>query len=133
MCAKQLGNFDVLLAKSLGQQISNIDLSTVTPLIKRDKVEKPVIFIGAGTCGLGAGAGQTIEATRKYISEKNIEADIIEVGCIGLCSAEPLASRSHGCGCIVCVKPRNSTMRARALHAATAQVPFPLFVVHAHE
>ncbi|MEI6093554.1 MAG: NADH-quinone oxidoreductase subunit NuoF [bacterium] len=58
--------------------------------LKRDDVERPVIFIGTGTCGLGAGAGKTLSAIQKYIKENNIDADVIEVGCIGLCSEEPV-------------------------------------------
>lgn len=55
-----------------------------------DKVEKPTIFLGTGTCGLGAGAGKTLKIIKSYLSDKNIEADIVEVGCIGLCAEEPL-------------------------------------------
>jgi len=58
--------------------------------ITREKVDKPVIFIGAGTCGLGAGAKATRKQIEKYLNEHDIEADIVEVGCIGLCSSEPL-------------------------------------------
>ncbi|OFY34632.1 MAG: NADH dehydrogenase [Bacteroidetes bacterium GWF2_38_335] len=50
----------------------------------------PNIFVGAGTCGLGAGADKTIAEVNKYLSEKNIKAKITEVGCIGLCSSEPI-------------------------------------------
>jgi NADH:ubiquinone oxidoreductase subunit F (NADH-binding)/NAD-dependent dihydropyrimidine dehydrogenase PreA subunit len=56
----------------------------------RETIEKPVIFVGAGTCGLGAGAKATKIQIEKYLKEKDIDAEIIEVGCIGLCSAEPL-------------------------------------------
>ncbi len=58
--------------------------------LRRESVQKPTIFIGMGTCGLGAGSNFTLEAIKKYLSEKNVDADIIEVGCIGLCAAEPL-------------------------------------------
>jgi NADH:ubiquinone oxidoreductase subunit F (NADH-binding)/Pyruvate/2-oxoacid:ferredoxin oxidoreductase delta subunit len=58
--------------------------------LRNDKITRPVIYIGAGTCGMVAGAGETIKATRKYLEEKQIDARIIEVGCIGLCSYEPL-------------------------------------------
>ena len=58
--------------------------------LRRDQVTRPVIYIGAGTCGLGAGAAKTLEAAKEYLSDKRIAADIVEVGCIGLCSAEPL-------------------------------------------
>ncbi|MBN2681539.1 MAG: 4Fe-4S binding protein [Bacteroidales bacterium] len=50
----------------------------------------PVVFVGAGTCGLGAGAGQTLQAVKDYLQQKNINAKIIETGCIGLCSSEPI-------------------------------------------
>ncbi|MCF8229740.1 MAG: 4Fe-4S binding protein [Bacteroidales bacterium] len=58
--------------------------------LRKENVEKTVIYIGAGTCGLGAGAGKTLKAVNQYIKEKEIDAEIIKVGCIGLCSAEPL-------------------------------------------
>ncbi len=58
--------------------------------LRRDTVSRPVVYVGAGTCGLGAGAGKTLEAVRGYLREKDVAADIVEVGCIGLCSAEPL-------------------------------------------
>ncbi|HQJ59708.1 MAG TPA: hypothetical protein PKV35_01855, partial [bacterium] len=58
--------------------------------ITRETIDRTVIYIGAGTCGLGAGAAATKKEIEKYISDKGIDARIIEVGCIGLCSAEPL-------------------------------------------
>ncbi len=58
--------------------------------LRRLDVTKPVIYVGAGTCGLGAGAGKTLEAVRAYVGERRLDADVLEVGCIGLCSAEPL-------------------------------------------
>ncbi|NLF98100.1 MAG: NADH-quinone oxidoreductase subunit NuoF [Candidatus Riflebacteria bacterium] len=59
-------------------------------LISRKKVEKPVIYVGAGTCGLGAGATQTIEAVKAWLASNKKDADVLEVGCIGLCVQEPL-------------------------------------------
>lgn len=58
--------------------------------IRYENINKIVIFVGAGTCGLGSGAGKTIIAIKNYLNEKNIDADIVEVGCIGLCSIEPI-------------------------------------------
>ena len=58
--------------------------------LRRETLARTAIFVGAGTCGLGAGAGKTIDAVRNYLAYHGIEADIVEVGCIGLCSAEPL-------------------------------------------
>ncbi|MDN5350756.1 MAG: NADH-quinone oxidoreductase subunit [Bacteroidales bacterium] len=59
-------------------------------VIKKEHNDKPVIFVGAGTCGLGAGAAETIKMAKNYLSEKNIDAQVIPVGCIGLCSSEPI-------------------------------------------
>ncbi|MBD3289220.1 hypothetical protein GF337_10485, partial [candidate division KSB1 bacterium] len=57
---------------------------------RRESVEKPVIFIGTGTCGLGAGAAKTLNRIQLYVKEREIDAEIIEVGCIGLCVEEPV-------------------------------------------
>lgn len=59
-------------------------------MIRREVVSRPTIFVGTGTCGLGAGAGATLKDVKGYVKRHEIEADIIEVGCIGLCACEPL-------------------------------------------
>ncbi len=48
------------------------------------------IYIGSGTCGLGAGAARTEAKIRCFLREHNLTALIIPVGCIGLCSSEPI-------------------------------------------
>jgi (2Fe-2S) ferredoxin len=58
--------------------------------LRRDRLVRPAIFVGAGTCGLGAGAQETLDAVRAYLDLHEIKADVIKVGCIGMCSAEPL-------------------------------------------
>jgi NADH:ubiquinone oxidoreductase subunit F (NADH-binding)/Pyruvate/2-oxoacid:ferredoxin oxidoreductase delta subunit len=58
--------------------------------LRRDKVSKPHIFIGKGTCGVIAGAVETLEAVKEYLDEHKIEAEVIAVGCIGMCSSEPI-------------------------------------------
>jgi NADH:ubiquinone oxidoreductase subunit F (NADH-binding)/Pyruvate/2-oxoacid:ferredoxin oxidoreductase delta subunit/(2Fe-2S) ferredoxin len=57
---------------------------------RNEIIDKPIIFIGAGTCGLGAGADKTLIRTKQYLAENNIDAKIVETGCIGLCSSEPI-------------------------------------------
>jgi len=59
-------------------------------VLRNEEIDKLKIFIGAGTCGLGAGADKTIDAVKRYLAINNISADIIETGCIGLCSSEPI-------------------------------------------
>jgi len=50
----------------------------------------PTVRIGTPTCGRAAGALDTLQAFRERIEKEGIEAHIIEVGCMGLCFAEPL-------------------------------------------
>jgi len=65
-------------------------LNDSLPRLRRDLVAQPVVYVGAGTCGLGAGAKKTAQAVRDYCREHQFTADLVEVGCIGMCSAEPL-------------------------------------------
>ena len=78
---------DVLLTKALGNKG---EIKETLSLLRREKVNKPVIYVGAGTCGLGAGAGKTLKSIKEYVETKSIDAEVLEVGCIGLCAAEPI-------------------------------------------
>jgi NADH-quinone oxidoreductase subunit F len=51
---------------------------------------RPTIYVGAGSCGLAAGAAEAIEAVKGYLAKKRIGAEILKVGCIGPCYLEPL-------------------------------------------
>jgi NADH-quinone oxidoreductase subunit F len=51
---------------------------------------RPRILIGTGTCGIAAGAEDILNALRAELEKNSIQADIIQVGCIGLCYMEPL-------------------------------------------
>ena len=59
-------------------------------ILRHDTVNSPVVYIGSGTCGKVAGADETYKAVKKYLEEKNLHAEIVQVGCIGLCTYEPL-------------------------------------------
>ena len=50
----------------------------------------PIFFVGAATCGRAAGAGETIERLRGEMEARSLQAQIIETGCLGPCSLEPL-------------------------------------------
>lgn len=58
--------------------------------LQRQTVEKPVIYIGSGTCGQVAGASSILHEVKSYLNENNIQAEVVETGCIGMCWAEPL-------------------------------------------
>jgi len=50
----------------------------------------PIIFVGAASCGRAAGALELIPEIERFIDEHNINAKILQVGCIGPCYLEPL-------------------------------------------
>ncbi|MFW6125543.1 MAG: NADH-ubiquinone oxidoreductase-F iron-sulfur binding region domain-containing protein [Chloroflexota bacterium] len=50
---------------------------------------KPMITVGAATCGLAAGAMDVIQALRDEVSRQNVDCPVIEVGCMGHCYSEP--------------------------------------------
>ncbi len=52
--------------------------------------DKPRILIGAATCGRASGALTVLEAIKSELARHNIDVIITQVGCIGLCYAEPL-------------------------------------------
>jgi NADH-quinone oxidoreductase subunit F len=54
------------------------------------KSDRPSISVGAATCGRAAGAGAVLEAISEALKRHKITASITQVGCIGLCYAEPL-------------------------------------------
>jgi NADH-quinone oxidoreductase subunit F len=55
-----------------------------------ERSDKPRILIGAATCGRAAGAMAVLEAINQELARHKIEALVTQVGCIGLCYAEPL-------------------------------------------
>ena len=59
-------------------------------VLRHDKTDHPIIYIGYNTCGIAAGATAVSEQIKQYISQNNIQAEIIHTGCIGLCSSEPV-------------------------------------------
>lgn len=52
--------------------------------------ETPLILLGSATCGNSAGAADILSTIQTELKEKDIKCNIIEVGCIGLCYAEPI-------------------------------------------
>lgn len=48
------------------------------------------IAVGVGTCGLAAGAGETLQAIRNELAKRGLQVTVRTVGCIGMCVKEPL-------------------------------------------
>ncbi|NCA76117.1 MAG: NADH-quinone oxidoreductase subunit F [Alphaproteobacteria bacterium] len=78
---KVLKNYSSVFDKATSDRLS---------LIKRERIDHPVIYVGMGTCGITAGSEKTYDAIQRYCKNHNPEAEIIRVGCIGMCSSEPL-------------------------------------------
>ncbi len=51
---------------------------------------KLTIILGMGTCGIAAGANEVEAEVRSELKKHKLDADIINVGCIGMCHNEPL-------------------------------------------
>ena len=65
----------------------------------RDKAQQDLVIrqqtttkitVGMGTCGIAAGARETMQAILKELDQRDIDAHVTTVGCIGMCSKEPL-------------------------------------------
>jgi NADP-reducing hydrogenase subunit HndB len=48
------------------------------------------IVVGMGTCGIAAGARDTMHAILEELDKRKIDAHVTTVGCIGMCVKEPL-------------------------------------------
>ena len=61
-------------------------------LLKREKEGKEIrVIIGMGTCGIAAGAKQTMDAFLCGIDEHKLTDNVLvrQTGCMGLCHLEP--------------------------------------------
>lgn len=58
--------------------------------IRREKPEKPVIYVSSGTSSVIAGSERTMAAVEGYIAENSSSAIAVSVGCIGPADFEPM-------------------------------------------
>lgn len=54
------------------------------------------ITVGMGTCGIAAGAREVMHAILAELDARGINAHVTTVGCIGMCSKEPLVDIQQG-------------------------------------
>jgi len=52
--------------------------------------DKPLILIGAATCGRAAGALNLVQEVNSELERLQLDANVLEVGCMGHCYAEPV-------------------------------------------
>ena len=67
-----------------------IQSEALTEWTSLNESDIPNILIGTSTCGLSSGAKEVLDYIRIQLEEQNIEANIVETGCMGLCRYEPL-------------------------------------------
>jgi NADH-quinone oxidoreductase subunit F len=54
--------------------------------------DKPKLLVGSATCGRSAGALDAIKVFEDEFKKRNLDAEIIEVGCMGPCFSEPVVN-----------------------------------------
>jgi len=52
------------------------------------------VLVGTSTCGRAAGADEVLAAVWEHLAKSGLEIEVSEVGCLGLCYAEPLIELS---------------------------------------
>lgn len=58
---------------------------------------KAHIIVGMGTCGIAAGARETMKAILNYIESENLSGIVVtQTGCIGQCEKEPIVQVAIG-------------------------------------
>ncbi len=65
---------------------------------------KTKIFIGSATCGISVGALEVSQAFEEAIKRHGLQAEIVKVGCLGICFAEPLVYILKEGNPIICYK-----------------------------
>jgi len=78
--------------KNLDQMFSAIREKAARHADSMAEDQVPKIYIGMATCGLASGALETKKAFEEALSQRNIQARILQVGCMGHCYGEPLVT-----------------------------------------
>jgi len=53
---------------------------------------RPRVLVGTATCGRSAGALEVLDTLREQLARRGLDCLLMEVGCIGMCYAEPIVS-----------------------------------------
>jgi NADP-reducing hydrogenase subunit HndB len=80
------------MAKMTLEELRKLRDSKKTDLKKRDAEGKEIqVIVGMGTCGIAAGAKQTLDAFLASLDENKLVESVMvrQTGCMGLCHSEP--------------------------------------------
>ncbi len=78
---------------------------------------QPRILVGTATCGRSAGALEVRDAFEQKLKERALDCHIMEVGCIGLCYAEPIVCIIKPPGPGICYRDVTPTRAAEMVDA----------------
>ena len=96
--------------------------------------DKPVIMVGAATCGRAAGALEVLQTFKDEVKKRNLDCPVIEVGCMGHCYAEPLVIISKPGYPPICYGYTNPVIAERLVKEfIIGDNPCPEFVIGALE
>ena len=81
-----------LTGKVLMYEADTLPPETVKVLsqIRREKTDRPVIYLSSGTSSKIAGSEKTYSAVSTYITENESKAELVMVGCTGPANFEPM-------------------------------------------
>ncbi|ODN31147.1 (2Fe-2S) ferredoxin domain-containing protein [Fervidobacterium thailandense] len=75
--------------KSL-EELMKIKEQAIQNIKMRESGKRGKIIVAMGTCGIAAGAKDTLKAIVEYLSELKIDdIAVVQSGCMGLCEVEP--------------------------------------------
>ncbi len=75
--------------KSL-DELMKIKEKAVKDIQMRDTEKKGKIVVAMGTCGIAAGAKETLQAVVNELEKNGIDdVSVVQSGCMGLCDVEP--------------------------------------------
>ncbi len=84
-------NFIDIIGGKIDGNKENINLEEITALkevYSLQNVDKPVILVGMGTCGLANGAQAVYDMFVQELKKYELDTEIIKVGCVGYCAEE---------------------------------------------
>jgi|SRR5690554_215501 len=58
--------------------------------IQRQEKRGARVIVGMGTCGIAAGAKTVLQVLEEEVQRYDIQVEICQTGCIGMCEQEPL-------------------------------------------
>lgn len=66
------------------------DMAKNNMTMRSDDKQKYRVVVGMATCGIAAGARPVLNALVEEVAANNLPATILQTGCIGLCTLEPI-------------------------------------------